>query len=339
MFRQVFLIFLIFVVGALAIQAQDDDRQCRMDDHAFAYHLDKAAYFRGRTDFDDALWHYNCAVALEQTSIPALRGRAETLMMVEPDLAATGRELEAILRLDPDNLEVMVLRGDVYRLTDDNEAARIIYSEVINRDPDYAGAYIGRGHVSALELRVNEAVVDYEEAARLGYEPAYLPYIFIGDVYRAVGRPHNATTAYYQATTADPDHAESYLLLAEARIENGDLLAARNDYRRYANLVEDVPPNVQRQLVGLTLREVVLRFSPMIVFIGLSFVLIASYIWKKPENGEELVASSELREQAADTSIPARVTEESSSPFWWIAPLIGIGILGFLGRLFGDNDR
>ncbi len=89
-------------------------------------------------------------------------------------------------------------------------------------DPDDAEAWVLLGDLRSRQERWGEAEAAYERATELdGHR--FRPWLQLGKVYRAVGRPAAAREAIGKARELDPDHPEAASEAAALAEERGDL--------------------------------------------------------------------------------------------------------------------
>ncbi|MGA2815694.1 MAG: tetratricopeptide repeat protein, partial [Xanthobacteraceae bacterium] len=103
------------------------------------------------------------------------------------------------------------------------------YDEVIKINPDYAGAYTGRGAAYDAKGDFRHAVADYSQAITL--DPKFaVAYYNRGIAYRAKGDLDHAIADYDQAITLNPKYADAYNNRGGAYYNKGDLDRAIADY-------------------------------------------------------------------------------------------------------------
>lgn len=162
---------------------------------------------------------------------------------------AAASRLRALIQEEPDNLEAMVLLGDVHRWFDDTDAAREFYRQVLDRDPEHPGALRGiRELEEMIELRRAQAerlsIPAMEERLRAdpGDQEARLQ---LTRLYTAVSRYEDANRLFAEYLRRDPDSptVRRAYAFSLSMIEEYD--AAIVQLRRY---LEDFPDDVESRL-------------------------------------------------------------------------------------------
>lgn len=92
---------------------------------------------------------------------------ARALATLEHDTAGAIRVLEAILRENPDDLDALMLKGNILDMDGNHEEALKFYQQALNLDPDNVPALIDFGDCIAWLGRYQEAIGYYERALEL----------------------------------------------------------------------------------------------------------------------------------------------------------------------------
>ena len=133
------------------------------------------------------------AIARRPDDATAYLSRARARFVEREDAQAIS-DLNAVVRLDPDNAGAHVLRGIIYGYMGRYDLVIADMSEAIRLDPDNAEAYYYRGLAQGEQHAFEHAIADLSEVVRLN--PNH------GDAYRARGDSY-LYKGEYQAAIAD----------------------------------------------------------------------------------------------------------------------------------------
>lgn len=322
--------------AALPLAAQtDEDTSCRADVSALSYHLEQGGYWRAVDAPTRALLHYNCVLLLDPDNSIGLLRRAEMLIQLNRyELAAP--DLDRVLALDTHfAARVYTLRGDAHWQAGDQDAAVRAYDNALATDDTYAPAYLKRGLLVGIRGDDEGAIDHFETALALGYQPAYLPYRYIGEVHHAQERYIDAIAAYDAAIQLAPEEADLYRILAVSYDAIGDQFAALDAYHAYSERVRSVDPVIQARISDLTIRTILLRYMPIVGFIILVVLFLGRYLWTWWRSHRHPVVTA----PQVQTRVPAPAPDNTPqvANWWWLIPIIGIVLWG-LGQRRNQDD-
>ncbi|MCC6465053.1 MAG: protein kinase, partial [Planctomycetes bacterium] len=166
-----------------------------------ADYRDRALAMLARSNLPAALDAANRAVNLDTTSAEALLVRAR-VQRARGETAASAADTEAALALDQAFYEARLLRGELRDPAADGAAALQDYSAAIALRPNDSRAYVRRARAAAVRFLREQAIEDYEQAARL--EPTVGLLVEHGQFLVSIGRLAEAELAYNRAIELDP---------------------------------------------------------------------------------------------------------------------------------------
>jgi tetratricopeptide (TPR) repeat protein len=188
-----------------------------------------------RSNYTQAVAHFDHVLTDRQTYVPALVGRGEAMLALAKDSEALA-SFEAALRADPTLTEVSrrveVLRA---RAAQDNVAAA--------RKAAQAGQY-------------DEAIRDYEQAIAASPESAFL-FRDLADIEVRQGRTDQALQHYRASIQLDPSDVTSRVHLGEILESRGDVEGATAIYTEAYGL--EPSADIKRRLGALEERAAYLR--------------------------------------------------------------------------------
>jgi tetratricopeptide (TPR) repeat protein len=196
--------------------------------------LDRGIAFAMRGDYETAIAEFTEALTLDGnlTSAYMLRGRALRASVTKVyDVGANfsgiatigtgGKALSSAqrgafdraiadytqaLRLDPDNADAYLERGDAYANIGDPDKAIADYTAALRIDPNFAAAYVSRGLAYGDKGMHDRAIEDYTAALRIDPNLA-VTYNNRGLAYYKKGMNDRAIEDYNAALRIDPNFA------------------------------------------------------------------------------------------------------------------------------------
>jgi len=179
------------------------------------------AIYAGAGHLNEAVAHYDRAIALAPDFIEALNNRGNALFglkRLEPALAS----FDAAIRLKPDYADPHINRGIVLGKLKRDEEALAALNAGIRLDSNKPDAYNNRGNLFLRQHRLADALADYEIAIRL--RPNYAEALLNrGNALKMLMRPEEAVASYDRAIALMPS-------LAEAHNNRGTALRALKRY-------------------------------------------------------------------------------------------------------------
>lgn len=176
---------------------------------------------------DDAMKHVNRVIE-DEPNVIALKLRAQ-LWSVQEKFDKALEDVEAALKLEPSDLELILMRARLYHLEDRNALAKTDVERVLRQLPDFA---------PALDLRssIEATMGDYEAAVHdvntlLKRDPGNLRYrLQLGIYQNAAGASQQAIDIFTDVLKADPGNPIAVRGRADAYLNIGAHKKAVADY-------------------------------------------------------------------------------------------------------------
>lgn len=126
----------------------------------------------------------------------------------------------------PHQTELLVLRANAYLGLGDTAQARLLFDDLLAKNPDLAEAMLGQARIAALSQRLDLAMQYVEHA--LARHPGNIDCLrFKGDLLRLQGKSAAALLAYKQILTLQPGNAQAHIDSATLLIQDKKLAEAR----------------------------------------------------------------------------------------------------------------
>ena len=126
--------------------------------------------------------------------------------------------------LEPDAPDLYYYVGEIYRAQGDYHNARDAYQEAINKDAEFAPAFLGRARANLGLNPKLDVTADLDGAIHL--DPSYAEAYLARGVYTLDTNPVAAKEDLEKAIEISPDSAPAYLYLADAELALGENAAA-----------------------------------------------------------------------------------------------------------------
>lgn len=128
------------------------------------------------------------------------------------------------ISLEPDAPDLYYYVGEIYRAQGDYHNARDAYQEAINKDAEFAPAFLGRARANLGLNPKLDVTADLDEAIHL--DPNYAEALLARGMYTVDTNPIAAKADLEKAIEISPDAAPAYLYLADAELTLGENDAA-----------------------------------------------------------------------------------------------------------------
>jgi tetratricopeptide (TPR) repeat protein len=153
---------------------------------------------------------------------------------------------DKLLATNPNNIEAIYWKGQVYLDDDNNAAAADLYSKALQSTNNAPLIQVGMGHVDLLEKRTNEARQKFESAITMtrtkkGDDPGILLAIGRANVDAKLGDFHYAIEKLEAAAQKDPRNPEIYLELGNAYRKARPGEGGGKAYENYKKAIEVKP--------------------------------------------------------------------------------------------------
>jgi predicted O-linked N-acetylglucosamine transferase (SPINDLY family) len=135
-----------------------------------------------------------------------------------------------ILKLDPDNIHALHLKGLIISQTADDETGVMLIRKAIDLKKDYGDAYFSLGNIYSDRNFLDKAIRYYQKA--LSYKPSAPEIYFnLGNVYKNKEQFDEATTQYLKAISLKPNYVKAYINLGIIYKEKGAMDQVIESYR------------------------------------------------------------------------------------------------------------
>ena len=189
-------------------------------------------YFMGADD--EAL---NDALAVVQQDPKNFDGNfvLASIYRKKGELAKTFATYETMLKLRPEDKQIMLYLGNLYQKIGRTDQALTIYSGLISKYPDEAGNYITRGSLLQTKGDAAGAKADFDKVISLkpksyeGYQKRALYFAMNGKKTEAQADLNKALTLLTLEIANSPEQIDLFFRHAEMVVQNGDLKAALED--------------------------------------------------------------------------------------------------------------
>ena len=121
----------------------------------------------------------------------------------------------------PDLPETYFLRGKIYTELARFDLADKAYSEALEKNPDFQGAWMNKGNLAIRKNEIKPALSMYLKEAEK--HPTSGVFLQMGRAYQELGVPDSARLAYENALALDSSRATIYMRLGQLLGEQGDL--------------------------------------------------------------------------------------------------------------------
>ena len=181
-----------------------------------------------------AVEEFRKAVALNPSFDQAWLGLGRAAFELADNREAADALRHAV-QLNPRNYLARRQLARVYWREDRDKEAESELAEVAREHPDFAEGRAEHGIALSKLRRYPEALVDFNAALGLGYHDA-IAFNYAGIAYAETGDGEQAVRAYEKAVQLDPHYAAAYLNLAFQYRKRGELIKARQYYRKTCDL-------------------------------------------------------------------------------------------------------
>ncbi|MSR60919.1 MAG: tetratricopeptide repeat protein [Planctomycetes bacterium] len=154
------------------------------------------------------------------------------------------REIEALLALEPDNTAALVLKAQLLDDGGDLEAAVALLERVTTLQPTHGGAFAAKARKLAQLGQHEAAVPAFQRALELGVNDPELRFS-LGQTWIVLKRYPEARPLFEALALERPEHGDTWLELAIARLRTKDLAGADQAFERAR-----ATPNASPRLLG-----------------------------------------------------------------------------------------
>jgi tetratricopeptide (TPR) repeat protein/serine/threonine protein kinase len=162
----------------------------------------------GPARWQEAHAHCVAALTLRPTS-PGIRVNLAITLLYKRDLQAALDVLDDAIRLKPDYAGAWLTRGHVHLRLQHAKESLADCTKAAELTPTSAKAWVGRGNANHVLRRWNDAFADYNRAIELNPKHAYAWYNR-GNTYHGLGQWESALTDYTKALELNPELVEAW---------------------------------------------------------------------------------------------------------------------------------
>ncbi|MCP4247086.1 MAG: tetratricopeptide repeat protein [bacterium] len=183
-----------------------------------------------------------------QAAVSTARQSLADLLLKRRDFNGAAEQLQATLKLDPDQAPVHAQLGSVLAELSRFDEAIATLTEAVRLDPELGAAHYNLGVILAHQGRFAEAISSYEQAVRFNPDDADLRNN-LGFALMRTDQLDAAREQLEQALTINPDSADAHFNLGRIHITQNNKTSAAVHFQaaarldpRYARLLTAPPP-------------------------------------------------------------------------------------------------
>ncbi|ELS04913.1 tetratricopeptide repeat protein [Xenococcus sp. PCC 7305] len=143
---------------------------------------------------------------------------------------------QAVVDLEDNNLSAWQQLAHIYELNKEFENADSCYQKVIELDPDETRYYIRLAKVLQQQEKNTEAISIYQKAIAIDPEQSLNVYKNLGNLLVKEGRLDESIAAYAKAVELQPENPVNYCLLAKSQARQGDIEGTVSSYQKAVEL-------------------------------------------------------------------------------------------------------
>ncbi|RIL09448.1 MAG: hypothetical protein DCC75_06505 [Proteobacteria bacterium] len=222
-----------------------DKEVARKSEALHSYLAGQLAY--DKQDFEGAVGNFSKASGLLDTPVPLLSGRLAELYVRSGDLTKALEETEKALKVEPDNLQLLMLQAGIFQALERDAEAETIYLRMIAADRDRVDPAILLSGMYARQQKFDQAVSTLKALGeRKPNEPIVVYYL--GREYEQAGDLNRSEQYYTKALGLDPKNEQFQKDLIRLAIKQEDTEKLRAVCQR---LVDQDPSNsLARKILG-----------------------------------------------------------------------------------------
>ena len=189
-----------------------------------------------------SLKHYDKALAAvealekEQPENPQVLTLKGAVYMVKGDVPAARAALDKAVALNPTFIPAVQNLARLDLVEKKPEVAKQRYEKVLQKEKDNADAMRALGELALMQNRPEEATSWFEKASAANPN-AVGPAITLGRHYMRIGQAQKALTLARKFQTANPTNPQLLELLGQAKVANKDFSGALETYSQLVNVV------------------------------------------------------------------------------------------------------
>ena len=193
--------------------------------------------FQEQGHLEKAIGQYDQAIRLNPQDAEAYINRGNAYAALG-QLERAIQDFDEAIRLNPQYAEAYNNRGNAYDDLGQPQRAIKDYDEAIRLNPEYAKAYYNRGNAYGSLDQPERAIIDYDKAIRLDSQLAP-SYNNRGLAYAALGQFERAIQDYDEAIRLNPQHTNAYYNRGLTYETQGKKAEAISDFEKFITLTEN----------------------------------------------------------------------------------------------------
>jgi len=158
---------------------------------------------------------------------------AGRLLLVDKKPQEALARADAVLKIQPENIDALVLRGNALSGLSSFEEALDAIDQAIKLDPDRGITYTDLGQVQLAQGQREQAQAAFSKAVQLAPKEMRT-LLALGNFYWSTGQPKDAEGAFERALTIEPGNVEANKFMAAFKFSTGRRLEAEPYLRRIA---------------------------------------------------------------------------------------------------------
>ena len=156
----ILLIFCVLIFIAISTLNRQTSHWMNL---GLSYLFKRAGYYYLQRDFDRAVIYYTQDIDRQPQQINHYLGRAYSyLLMLQKEKALA--DVERALSIAPNNMAALQLRGDLYAMDKNYDAAMELFERAGQQNPTWANPYFGRGCVLLEKKEFDSALQEFDKA-------------------------------------------------------------------------------------------------------------------------------------------------------------------------------
>lgn len=192
--------------------------------------------------FQQALININKSLSIDSSKAEYFLQRAE-IQYQQSNYDKTIKDCYTVLRINPKDPEVYLLRGKVCVVTESYGGAILFFGKCINNTSDTKllfNAHLNRGKALNILKRFPDAYKDLQTAYQIDSNSMEL-LLSLSETLIHLNKKDEALITLNRTIEADPNYAPTYYLLGELAQSNQDFPKAISAFEKYASLTpEDI---------------------------------------------------------------------------------------------------
>ncbi len=201
------------------------------------FHYLQSIRARRKNDDAQAIKQIKKAIQMDPHSI-YLQKELVLLYINQKDEAKALETVEALRRMHPDNVEILILAARVKQIFEHTDGLIQIYEKIITLDPQRSNVYLLLGQEYTEQNDLKNARRVYQNLIKR-FPQSYAGYFFLGRILSKQGQPQAAIDAFRQTLKIKPELEEPRWELIELQRSRGNLKEAEKIYREILKFDED----------------------------------------------------------------------------------------------------